>query len=184
MTHEELLEAQNAYSRVECAKCVVNMLQEINDELSTSNNKKTISEIVFEKQNNAIVGIRHSTYELREEAFAVVEQTIKNILTRGIEYALAEANALLYKRQVEFDNISCLGNFNLWISVEDALPPLKDDSLFSEQVFVRYINLDTCTEDYATDFYFDKSLLHQWNIEGLNKNNKVTHWIPIPKIIE
>ena len=183
MTHEELIEAQNAYSRVECAKCVVNMLQEINDELSTSNNKKTISEILFEKHNNSIFGIRNLTYELREEAFAVVEQAIKNILTRGIEYALVEANALLYKRQVKFDDISCLGNFNPWISVEDALPPLKDDMLFSEQVFVRYINLDTCTEDYATDFYFSEGL-YQWNIEGLNENNKVTHWMPIPRVIE
>ena len=73
-----------------------------------------------------------------------------------------------------------------WISVEDELPPLKsEDHPYSERVFVRYI--ERLGDQEYVRHCFDELLcigkIRKW-CRHQNDNERVTHWMPIPKLQE
>ena len=70
-----------------------------------------------------------------------------------------------------------------WISVEDELPPPKEDRPYSERVFVRYI--ERLGDQEYVRYSFDDLLcigkIRQW-CRHETDNEHVTHWMPIPEI--
>ena len=70
-----------------------------------------------------------------------------------------------------------------WISVEDELPPSKEDRPYSERVFVRYI--ERLGDQEYVRYSFDDLLcigkIRQW-CRHETDNEHVTHWMPIPEI--
>ena len=72
-----------------------------------------------------------------------------------------------------------------WISVEDELPPPKEDRPYSERVFVRYI--ERLGDQEYVRYSFDDLLcigkIRQW-CRHETDNEHVTHWMLIPEIDE
>lgn len=79
-----------------------------------------------------------------------------------------------------------------WISVEERLPEMhSNNNPFSERVYVRYVQ--TVSGEKRIFYAFDelqyiclssgKIIGHEW-CRHQNKYDRVTHWMPIPKLQE
>lgn len=79
-----------------------------------------------------------------------------------------------------------------WISVEERLPEMhSNNNPFSERVYVRYVQ--TVNGEKRIFYAFDelqyiylssgKIIGHEW-CRHQNKYDRVTHWMPIPKLQE
>lgn len=66
---------------------------------------------------------------------------------------------------------------NLWISVEDELPEIKEHYV-SEDVICRY------SDDAIGISQLKENIFGQEWFEYENEKSKVTHWMPIPKLNE
>ena len=182
MTHKELLEAQNACDRVEYAHIAFEMLNRIFNQMKDNDNKKQPSKIIANEHELAYVEIRNSlsSFETREEAFNYLEQIVGKILQQGVSKALDEAQGFLLEKEREFSHL----DFNLWISVDDHLPYVDERECKSIIVLVRYINKESGSAAYATDYRYSDAGTHTWNVEFMDENNEVTHWRYIPFLME
>lgn len=178
MTREELLDAQNAYARVEYANIAFEMLNSIFNQMKDNDNKKQPSKIIADEHELAYFKIRNSlsSFETREEAFNYLEQIVGKILQQGVSKALDEARGFLYEKEREFSNL----NSEPWISVDYYLPYVNEGEDKSIMVLVRYINKESGSVGYATDYRYSDAATHTWNVEFMNENNEVTHWSYIP----
>ena len=79
-----------------------------------------------------------------------------------------------------------------WISVQERLPEMRsNNNPFSERVYVRYVQ--TVNGEKRIFYAFDelqyiclssgKIIGHEW-CRHQNKYDRVTHWMPIPKLQE
>lgn len=178
MTQEEFLEAQNAFARVEYANIALGMLNSIFNQMKGNDNKRQPSKIIDEEYEHAYFEIRHrlSPLALHEEAYNYLEQIVGKILQQGVSKTLDEVQGFLYEKENEFSNLEC----NPWISVDDALPYVDKGECKSIMVLVRYVNKESGVAGYATDYRESDAGTHTWNVEFMNENNKVTHWMYIP----
>lgn len=182
MTREELLEAQNAYARVEYANIAFIMVDSISNQMKGNDNKKQPSRIIADEHEHAHFKIRNSlsSFEMREEAFDYLEQIVGKILQQGVSKALDEAQGFLLEKEREFSHL----DFNPWISVDDNLPYVDERECKSIMVLVRYINKESGSAAYATDYRYSDASTHTWNVEFMDENNEVTHWRYIPFLME
>ena len=182
MTREELLDAQNAYARVEYANIALGMLNSIFNQMKCNDNKKQPTKIIANEHELAYVEIRNSlsSFKTREEAFNYLEQIVGKILQQGVSKTLDEAQGFLYEKEYEFSNLS----LEPWISVDDYLPYVNEGECKSIMVLVRYINKESGSAAYATDYRYSDAGTHTWNVEFMDENNEVTHWRYIPFFIE
>ncbi len=178
MTLEFLLEAQNANARLEYANIALKMLNSIFDQMKDNDNKKQPSKIISDEHELAHFEIRNrlSSFETREEAFNYLEQIVGKILQQGVSKTLDEARGFLYEKDIEFSNLG----LNPWISVDDSLPYVNEGECKSIMVLVRYINKESGSAGYATDYRYSDAGTHNWDVEFMNENNEVTHWMYIP----
>lgn len=178
MTREELLDAQNAYARVEYANIAFEMLNSIFNQMKDNDNKKQPSKIIADEHELAYLKIRNSlsSFETREEAFNYLEQIVGKILQQGVSKALDEARGFLYEKDTEFSNMG----FGPWISVDEFLPYVNEGECKSIMVLVRYVNKESGVACYATDYRNSDAATHTWDVEFMNENNEVTHWSYIP----
>lgn len=178
MTREELLEAQNACARVEYANIALGMLNSIFNQMKGNDNKKQPSKIIQNEYELAYFEIRNSllSFETREEAFNYLEQIVGKILQQGVSKTLDEVQGFLYEKENEFSNLG----FNPWMSVDDCLPYVNEGECKSIMVLVRYVNKESGVAGYATDYRESDASTHTWNVEFMNENNEVTHWMYIP----
>lgn len=178
MTREQLLEARNAYARVEYANIALGMLNGLFNQMKDNNNKKQPSKIIDEEYELAHVRIRHglSPFEMHKEAYNYLEQIVSKILQQGVSKTLDEAQGFLHEKENEFYNL----DFEPWISVDNYLPYINEGECKSIMVLVRYINKESGAVGYATDYRNSDADTHTWNVEFMNENNEVTHWSYIP----
>lgn len=178
MTREELLEAQNAYARVEYANIALGMLNSIFNQMKCDDNEEQPSKIIDKKYKLAYFEIRHnlSPFEMHEEAYNYLEQIVGKILQQGVSKTLDEVQGFLYEKENEFSNLG----YEPWISVDDYLPYVNEGECKSIMVLVRYVNKESGVAGYATDYRESDASTHTWNIEFMNENNEVTHWMYIP----
>lgn len=178
MTREYLLDAQNAYARVEYANIALGMLNSIINKMQGNDNKKRYSEIISTEYECAYFEIRNSlsSFETCEEAFNYLEQIVGKILQQGVSKALDEVRGFLHEKENEFYNL----NFEPWISVDNYLPYVNEGECKSIMVLVRYVNKESGVAGYATDYRESNAGTYTWNVEFMNDNNEVTHWMYIP----
>ena len=174
MTREELLEAQNAYARVQYANIALEMLNSIFNQMKDNDNQKQPSKIIADEHELAHFKIRNnlSSFETREEAFNYLEQIVGKILQQGVSKALDEARGFLHEKENEFYYLDSAP----WISVDDFLPYVNEGECNSIMVLVRYVNKESGSVGYATDHRYSDAATHTWNVEFMNENNEVTHW--------
>lgn len=178
MTCEQLLDAQNAYARIEYANIALEMINSILNQMKGNNNKKKPSEIISNEYEHAYFEIRNglSSFETREEAFNYLEQIVGKILQQGVSKTLDEVQGFLYEKENEFSTL----NSDPWISVDKYLPYVDEGECRSIMVLVRYINKESGSAGYATDYRYSDASTHTWDVEFMNENNEVTHWCHIP----
>lgn len=178
MTREELLDAQNAYARVEYANIALKMINSILNQMKGNNKKKQPFKIMADEYDLAYFEIRNSLspFEIHNEAFNYLEQIVGKILQQGASKALDEVQGFLHEKENEFSNLGLAP----WISVDDYLPYVNKGECKSIMVLVRYINKESGAVGYATDYRNSDADTHTWNVEFMNENNEVTHWSYIP----
>ena len=119
--------------------------------------------------------------------------TIVNLISKEwlefilfLDITMLCVNLCLKHRQVATLAEEILEDESPWISVEDELPPTKsEDHPYSERVFVRYI--ERLGDQEYVRYSFDDLLcigkIRKW-CRHETDNEHVTHWMPIPEIVE
>lgn len=179
MTRELLLEAQNAYARVEYANEVYNHLIEVRKELTDNPNNTDIFGATTKNRELVIRNLSSYTPEIRDEAIRLLRKVTTIVISDGIQSAIAYVLNLLKENERYFNDIGAIRE-PFWISVEDALPLLLEAMPFSDPVIIRYYNRETSTEHYTVSQRFADDTLFRWRVEDEDENNIVTHWMPIP----
>lgn len=182
MKREELLEAQNAYARVEYANEVYSHLIEVSRELTDDPNTDIVGTIT-QKRELVTRKLSHYTCEIRDEAIRLLRKATMIVISDGLHAAIDYVLEVLKENEILFNNIGVVIREPYWISVEEALPPLIEEFLFSGPILVRYYNSVTGTQHYTTSARIADGTSFRWRVEDEDKNNIVTHWMPIPELI-
>lgn len=182
MTREQLLEAQNAYARIEYANEVYNHLMEVSRERTDDPNNTDIVETIIKNRELVIRNFLHYTPEINDEAIRLLRKVTMIVISDGLHAAIDYVLEVLKENEILFNNIGEIRHI-YWISVEEDLPPLIENRGVSKAVLVKVRDNMTGIIRTAIDYRFADDSLFRWKSEGLHAEGifTVTHWMPIPE---